>query len=123
MENTINELVGTTLISISGMTKDSDEITFQSDDGRKWVMNHSQDCCESVLLDDIVGESSDLLNSPILQAEEVSNSEPQKPNEFYEGSHTWTFYRLATIKGSVVLKWYGTSNGYYSESVDFGRVV
>lgn len=37
-------------------------------------------------------------------------------------SGTWTFYTLATKRSSVTLRWYGESNGYYSEDVDFKQV-
>ena len=80
-------------------------------------MYHSQDCCEDVSIDDIVGNLEDILNQEILIAEEVSNKDP-KPEEYHE-SCTWTFYKIVTNRGAVTLRWYGTSNGYYSESVDF----
>lgn len=118
MENRINDLVGKTIICIDVK---GDEVTFVCDDGTQYLMFHDQRCCENVYLDDICGEWTDLLNSPILDADEVSGDLFELPHkeDDYNNSSTWTFYKIATIKGSVTLRWYGSSNGYYSESVDF----
>jgi len=84
-------------------------------------MFHSQDCCESVTIDDICGDVQDLVGTEILVAEEVM-SDDFGPKERYDESYTWTFYKFRTIKGSVDIRWYGTSNGYYSESVSFTKI-
>ena len=76
---------------------------------------HSQDCCENVYIEDICGDLNDLIGSPITEAEEVSGY--TGPNTGDE-SYTWTFYRFATAKGAVTVRWYGSSNGYYGEGVD-----
>jgi hypothetical protein len=112
-------LKGETLTKIE-KSKDYDEIIFHVDNGEKYIMYHSQDCCESVTIDDIEGDLDDLIGSPILQAEESTSDEnPNGVVKQYQDSFTWTFYKLATVKGYVTIRWYGSSNGYYSESVYF----
>jgi hypothetical protein len=114
--NKIEELIGKTIIKIDNGIVGSDEIIFHCSDGAKCVMYHSQDCCECVSVDDIVGDMNDLIGSPVLTARENSNCGNVKNGD---ESSTWTFYDFSTKKGAVTIKWYGSSNGYYSESVDF----
>lgn len=47
---------------------------------------------------------------------------PSDFNESEHDSYTWTFYKFRTKKGCVTIGWYGESNGYYSESVDFEEI-
>jgi len=112
----LSELVGKTLISAKN--HDDEYIEVITDAGQVYKMYHEQECCESVTVGDICGDLNDLIGPPILTAEERSN---ESDTEW--GTCTWTFYELATNKGSVTIRWYGESNGYYSESVDFVEVT
>jgi len=116
----IDVLLGQTLISATGVIGGS-SITFESMARNRYVLYHEQDCCERVYVEDIVGNLQDLVGNPILRAEEINSEgvDPVRPAG-EDDSYTWTFYKLATIKGSVTIRFYGTSNGYYSESVNFG---
>lgn len=134
----ITELVGKTLSKIE---RAEDELIFNCTDGTEYKMYHQRDCCESVIIEDITGDLDDLIGTPILKATEDTSNEDVLPQNVIESlpqdhvvklvaqkltgekdmddSHTWTFYNIATIKGYVTIRWYGTSNGYYSEKVDF----
>lgn len=113
----ISILIGLVLSSVKQTEfNGSDAIIFQSNAGRTFVLYHQQDCCESVYLAETIGDLQDLVNEPILEGSEEIN-DASKPEEW--DTTTWTFYKLRTRKGGVTLRWVGTSNGYYSEGVDF----
>ena len=116
-------LLGKTLVSVENLK--NEELQFTTDNGETYRLYHYQDCCETVTIEDIDGDLQNLVGSPIVQAEEVvsENQNPEGvPIPEYQDSYTWTFYKLATVKGYVTIRWYGESNGYYSESVDFEQV-
>jgi len=116
-------LRGTTLACIETI---DGELIFTLDCGEKYKLWHNQECCEDVYIESICGNLDDLIGTPILMAEVSSNSDEMPADieqpPYCEDSFTWTFYRIGTAKGTVVIRWYGTSNGYYSEAVDFIRI-
>ena len=119
-------MVGVTLLAIEGKVGD-EQMTFVAEDGRKFVFWYEHDCCASCSVEDVCGDLADLVGSPIVEAEEVSNYAPEAGKAPWElskdaytpESYTWTFYRFSTAKGTVTIRWLGESNGYYSESVSF----
>lgn len=119
----ISVLIDKTLAYVTGAEAGSGEICFETTDGEKYLMYHEQDCCENVDVNDVNGDVQDLIGEPILVAEESRSGDRPfdvPTPEWEPESQTWTFYRLATRKGYVVIRWFGQSNGYYSESVTFG---
>ena len=102
-------------------------------EGRVWRMSNNRDDCTDVLVtvEDICGDLDDLIGSPLLMCEKTTheNTKPQEITNFdfekqrkWDDSFTWTFYKFATIKGSVTIRWYGSSNGYYSEEVELYEI-
>jgi hypothetical protein len=121
----LNAMVGKTIANIEGKVGD-EQITFFMEDGKKYVMLHHGDCCEYVRVEDIAGELGDLIGSPLLMAEETTSREPLDGvarGEYADDSFTWTFYKFATVKGYVTIRWLGESNGYYSESVSLEEIT
>ena len=121
-----NILIGQTLIRVEGLEDGSEEVIFTTNKGNRYIMYHEQDCCESVAIEDIHGDVESLIGSKITHAEEVTNSEDypdgvEKPKDdgWGDDSFTWTYYYIRTEAGSISIRWYGSSNGHYSERVDF----
>jgi hypothetical protein len=123
----ISCLIGCIIDSIE-VDPNKEWIVFNCAHGERFKMWHDQDCCEGVTIEDICGDLDDLIGAPIVMAEEAvhDNVDPEgmdyHKNDEYRDSFTWTFYKLATVKGYVTIRWYGESNGYYSESVTFSRM-
>lgn len=118
------DLKGRTLTRVEKIG--DDVVRFTANDGQIFELFHSQYCCECVEVESITGDLSDLVDTPILLAEEATSTDDPpgiEARDYQPDSQTWTFYKLRTIKGSVDIRWYGTSNGYYSESVSFAKVA
>jgi|ERR1700677_836654 len=118
----LEDLLGKTFSAVEKVG--DDVLRFHLPEGGGYEMYHSQHCCENVYIESIVGDLSDLVGEPLLLAEEATH-EGENPEGVeiskYQASFTWTFYKLATRKGYVDIRWYGESSGYYSESVDVAR--
>jgi hypothetical protein len=109
------QMLGKTFVKVTGSV-DSDEMLFETATGERFLFAHHQHCCETVRINDIVGDLEDLVGAPLLVAEEVKGA--TEPDEEHYESYTYTFYKFATRRGYVDVRWLGESNGYYSESVD-----
>ncbi len=111
----IHALMGKTFVQI---VKVFNVIHFIQADGSKVVMEHWQSCCEDVVIEDICGDLDDLVGTPILVAEKRTQDDPDQAY----GEGMWTFYEIRTVKGSVTIRWYGSSNGFYSVGVNVYEV-
>ena len=112
-------MVGQTFDRVEGK-EGGEELTFWRNGTKLYALGHVNDCCEAVWLADINGDLEDLVGSPIIRFDErVENPTHDENDDYIPESSTWTFYHITTAKGTVILRWVGESNGYYSESVDF----
>lgn len=108
-------MLGVTMVSVTG-DKGEERMTFAAADGSQWMFHYEPECCAHCSIEDICGDLNDLIGSPIIEAEEISGV-AESPGS--ADSYTWTFYRYATAKGVVTVRWLGESNGFYSESVTY----
>jgi len=118
MDIAIEILKNKTFTNITGCAGET-EVVFTETNGDMYRLYHRRDCCEEVTIEDIDGDLKDLIDTPLLMVEESTNC---GENWHQFESFTWTFYKFASIKGFVTVRWYGSSNGHYSENVHFEKI-
>lgn len=118
--NDVNILVGKT---ISSIRRESDSLLFECSDGDCFEFYHMQDCCESVSIHDIKPDIQSLVGQRLISVkEEILSDYPlDVPMPEWTDSFTWTIHTFETESNRVVVRWFGESNGYYSESVYMNR--
>lgn len=94
---------------------ENEAIVFVTTKGTTYVLTHITDCSESVVIESIDGDLEDLIGEPLVMAEEAYQKEEEDEEDDEWTSSTWSFYKFATIKGYVTVRFFGQSNGWYSE--------
>jgi hypothetical protein len=120
----VERLVGETLVAIDQDDKSS-EILLTTASGRQFRIVHHDDCCESVHIEGTDGEWSSLIGKVIESASHEEESADGTLDEYgysYE-SATKTTITFKVNDATVVSRWFGSSNGYYSESVNVDEIT
>lgn len=117
-------LAGKTISSTEWLN--GDILVFHFTEGEDWRMYHEQDCCESVT--PCAKEDLSILNGCTITNVRalVSSNSGDSSNDGFTHTTYEIFARTpatpAAPHGKWVeanITWLGTSNGYYSEAVDF----
>lgn len=116
--NILTSMIGKTIVSIEGMAKESNEILVVTSDDQWHRFYHEQECCEQVYVADVTGDIGDLIGHPLLMAEVVTSEDNSDERLWMD----WTFYKFATIKGYVTIRWLGVTGEtgiHYSTEVKY----
>ena len=114
----MKELNGKKILNITGCEFDSVGMYINFTDGSSIHFYHEQDCCESVYIEDVVGNPESHIGAILYGIDEKSNRDSINTDLEYD-SFTWTFYTIRTSKGYLDIRWFGSSNGYYGEGVSY----
>ena len=114
-------------IDVMDNTDGDDKIVITTECGKKFIFYHQQDCCERVSIYDSKGDLHSLVGKKLISVEksELENEDPDDIVNYdeYRDSFTWTTITFKTTDETVISRWIGESNGYYSENVDFEELT
>lgn len=94
----------------------NDAVKLTFDNGKILVFTHKQDCCESVHFSSSDYPIADMIGDTVTKIEMRTECNDHNDENM---SETWSFIYIHTTKDVNVLKWQGSSNGWYSETPDW----
>lgn len=101
-----------TIESVVGLAEGSDEVLFITKSKKAVALYHIQRCSATIDLHSFECDIDDFRGAVVIDAECVETVKLVKSRH---KSENWSFYRINTTKGSLVLRWCGDS--YYSDEV------
>ncbi len=112
-------LVGEVLDAVD-IDREKDQILLTTRSGRNFLVYHKQDCCETVAISGQDGSFDKLIGKPIVEARDITVDTSE---EAAGSSQTTTILVFRVDDQTVISRWIGDSNGYYSESVDIAELI
>lgn len=104
--------------SITKVEIEDEAIVLHLKGGGKCSLYHMEDCCELVHVDHVIGDWSKIIGRVITDAKEEhigNDTPPNFPGIDHLDSYTWSNYEIRAPNANVIIRWYGSSNGYYCE--------
>lgn len=110
---------------IIGLDEGSHEVVFIFDPG-KVCLHNEWDCCETVVIDKIFGDVSDIINSPIIDVK-ISDKEnylnilaPEDDNDnFFGPTIEYRYYTIVTEEGQLSFRFRASYKcGSFSMKID-----
>jgi hypothetical protein len=111
-------LVGEVLDAVD-IDREKDQIFLTTRSGRQFLIYHEQKCCETVEISGQDGSFDKLIGKPIVEARDNAVDTSEEAAD----SQTTTTLVFRVDDHTVISRWVGDSNGYYSESVDIAELI
>lgn len=96
-------------------TTAEEAILFTTSCGRKFLLRHAQDCCESVTIHSIAGDLQSLIGQRITIFK--TETDNQLPEGFVPETEPESFSRTIITINNIVITCVGLSNGCYDETM------